>query len=55
MVLGYREQWIYWLILDVSSVALAIRAGSLVMTAQFIFWTLNCIYGFVNWTKLSRG
>lgn len=25
MVLGYREQWIYWLILDVASVALAWR------------------------------
>lgn len=54
MVLGFREQWIYWLILDVGSVVLAIRAGSLIMTAQFIFWTLNCIYGFVNWTKLSN-
>lgn len=53
MVLGFREQWIYWMILDVGSVVLAIRAGSMVMTAQFIFWTLNCIYGFVNWTKLS--
>lgn len=55
MVLGYREQWIYWLILDVFSVILAIRAGSMVMTAQFIFWTLNCVYGYVNWTRLSRG
>ena len=55
MVLGFREQWIYWLILDVGSIALAIRAGSLVMTAQFIFWTLNCIYGYVNWSRLSRG
>lgn len=54
MVLGFREQWIYWMILDVGSVVLAIRAGSLVMTAQFIFWTLNCIYGFVTWTRLSK-
>lgn len=55
MVLGFREQWIYWLILDVFSVVLAIRAGSLVMTAQFVFWTLNCIYGYINWTRLSKG
>lgn len=27
MVLGYREQWIYWLILDVFSIILAFRAG----------------------------
>lgn len=54
MVLGYREQWIYWLILDVCSVALAARAGSPVMVAQFIFWTFNCIYGFVKWTKSAK-
>jgi nicotinamide mononucleotide transporter len=51
MVLGFREQWIYWLILDIGSVVLAIRAGSWVMTAQFVFWCLNCIYGFVLWHK----
>lgn len=51
MVLGFREQWIYWLILDIGSVVLAIRAGSWVMTSQFIFWVINCIYGFALWHK----
>ena len=51
MVLGYREQWIYWLILDIGSVVLAFRAGSWVMTAQFVFWVLNCFYAWVKWTK----
>lgn len=55
MVLGFREQWIYWMILDLGSIFLAARAGSLIMTAQFIFWTLNCIYGLVTWTRLSKG
>lgn len=54
MVLGYREQWIYWLILDVCSILLAIRAGSMIMTAQFIFWSINCVYGFWKWSKLSK-
>lgn len=54
MVLGFREQWIYWFILDVGSIVLALRAGSLVMTAQFVFWTLNCVYGFVKWTKSAK-
>lgn len=54
MVLGYREQWVYWFILDVGSVVLAIRAGSWVMTAQFVFWTLNCVYGYWMWTKSNR-
>lgn len=51
MILGFREQWIYWLILDIGSVVLAIRAGSWVMTAQFVFWCINCIYGFILWHK----
>ena len=54
MVLGYREQWIYWCILDVGSVVLALRAGSWVMTAQFVFWTINTIYGFLLWTKSAK-
>ncbi len=51
MVLGYAEQWIYWLILDIGSVVLAARAGSWVMTAQFIFWCINCVYGYILWRK----
>ena len=51
MVLGFREQWIYWLILDIGSVVLAIRAGSWVMISQFIFWCANCIYGLIKWHK----
>lgn len=55
MVTGYREQWVYWFILDVWSIVLSVRAGSMVMAAQFIFWTLNCIYGYVKWSKLAKG
>jgi nicotinamide mononucleotide transporter PnuC len=54
MVLGYREQYIYWFILDSFSIILAIRAGSWVMTAQFIFWTLNCFYAGYKWYKSSN-
>lgn len=54
MVTGYREQWMYWMILDVGSIFLAIRAGSWVMAAQFIFWTLNCVYGYIKWSKSTK-
>lgn len=54
MVLGFCEQWIYWFILDVGSIVLAARAGSPVMVAQFIFWTMNCVYGYVKWVKSSK-
>lgn len=54
MVLGFREQWIYWLILDIGSVVLAIRAGSWVMTFQFVFWVINCIYAWYKWTTSAN-
>lgn len=54
LVIGYREQWIYWFILDFSSIFLAARAGSLIMTVQFIFWSINTIYGFISWYKSSK-
>ena len=53
LVLGFAEQWFYWFILDFSSIFLAIRAGSIIMTVQFLFWTLNTIYGIVSWYRYS--
>jgi len=53
MVLGFAENWAYWFVLDVGSIILAARAGSWVMMAQFVFWTANCVYGFVNWMRFS--
>lgn len=54
MVLAYREQWYIWLFIDILYVLLWIRADNYSMTAQYIFWCINCVYGFVHWTKQSR-
>lgn len=51
MILRYRESWFYWLIIDVGSVVMWAIAGDWCMTAQFVFWTLNCIYGYYKWSK----
>lgn len=51
MVAGYREQWLHWLIIDVASVIMFIMVGNWMMVAMFIFWTLNCVYGWYKWTK----
>ena len=51
MVLGYREQWLHWLIIDIASVIMFIMVGNWVMVAMFVFWTINCIYGWYKWTK----
>lgn len=51
MVLGYREQWLHWLIIDIASVIMFAVIGNWMMVAMFTFWTLNCIYGWYKWTK----
>ena len=49
MMLGYKEQWILWLALDIFCIILFAIVGEWCMVAQYIFWTINCIYGIINW------
>ena len=49
MILTYREQWYFWLIIDVASIYMWVVAGNWCMVAQFVFWTANCLYGLKNW------
>ena len=52
MVLAYREQWYLWLVVDVLAVVMWLRAENYCMAAQYAFWCANCIYGYIQWTKL---
>jgi len=49
MIAGYREQWRYWIIVDVSSIVMWAIIGNPFMVVQFSLWTLNCIYGMYKW------
>ncbi len=51
MILAYREQWYIWLFIDLLYVVLWLRAGDYCLTAQYLFWCINCVYGYVQWTK----
>jgi nicotinamide mononucleotide transporter len=53
MVRRYREQWIWWLIIDIFCIKMWFVAGNWTMVAMYVAWTINCIYGWVNWTKES--
>ena len=53
MILVYREHWFIWLAVDILSVALWLRAGDYCMTAQYLFWCLNCLYGLRRWKNLT--
>ena len=54
MVKRYREQWIWWLVIDVLCIKLWFVAGNWSMVAMYIAWTINCIYGWYNWSKLEK-
>lgn len=49
LVLRFREQWILWFILDVLCIALWAKDGNWCLMTQYIFWSINCIYGFFYW------
>ena len=50
LMLCYREQWIFWIIIDVASIFMWAIADNWIMVVQYIFWTINCIYGLKKWT-----
>ena len=51
LMFRYREQWIMWLVVDVATLILWISIGNIFMVAQYVFWIMNCIYGFIKWSK----
>lgn len=53
MVKRYREQWLWWLIIDLLCIKMWFVAGNWSMVAMYIVWTVNCIYGWMNWTHLN--
>ena len=49
MITRYREQWIFWLAVDIASIVLWASIGNFYMVIQYVFWTLNCFYGYYKW------
>ena len=54
MIKRYKEQWIWWLLIDVLCIKMWFVAGNWSMVAMYIAWTINCIYGWHNWSKLNK-
>ena len=54
MVFRYREQWIWWLIIDLLCIKMWFVAGNWSMVAMYVAWTINTIYGWYNWSKLNK-
>ena len=54
MVWRFREQWIVWLVIDLTCLVMFTILGQWSMVAMYIAWTANCIYGWINWSKLNK-
>lgn len=54
MVRRYREQWIWWIVIDLLCIKMWFVAGNWSMVAMYAAWTANCIYGWYNWSKLNK-
>lgn len=54
MVRRYKEQWLWWFVIDVLCLKMWFVADNWCMVAMYIGWTLNCIYGWYNWSKLNN-
>ena len=49
LILRFREQWILWFILDILCVVLWAIDCNWCLMVQYIFWTINCVYGYYCW------
>lgn len=54
MVRRYREQWVWWVLIDLLCIKMWWVAGNWSMVVMYIVWTINCIYGWLNWSKLNK-
>ena len=49
MITRYREQWIFWLAVDIASIVLWASIGNYYMVIHYVFWTSHCFYGYYKW------
>lgn len=57
MVYRFREQWIGWLVLNAVQIYLwstVEGGGNMAIMAMYLGFIANSVYGWYNWTKLSR-
>ncbi|MBQ5332180.1 MAG: nicotinamide mononucleotide transporter [Oscillospiraceae bacterium] len=54
MVMRYREQWLLWIIVDTVTVIMWAGKGDPIMTTMWAVYLLNAVYGYVNWSRMSR-
>ena len=54
MIKRYKEQWLWWVVIDLICIKMWFVAGNWSMVVMYVGWTANCIYGWYNWSKLNK-
>lgn len=54
MIWRYREQWLWWVVIDVICLIMWFNVGNWSMVVMYIAWTINALYGWYNWSKLNK-
>lgn len=54
MVWRYREQWLVWIVIDLTCLVMFIILGQWSMVAMYIAWTINAFYGWHNWSLANK-
>lgn len=58
-VTRYREQWLVWILVNIVSIVMWVMLlntpeGSVTMIVMWTAYLFNSIYGYINWSKLSK-
>lgn len=53
MILRFTEQWILWFFLDLLCIILWAKDGNWCLVSQYVFWTINTIYGYKTWKNIK--
>lgn len=54
MIWRFREQWIVWIVIDLTCLAMFVMLQQWSMAAMYVAWTVNAVYGWYNWSKLNH-
>ena len=54
MMLRYKENWILWFIKDIICIVMWASIENWFMVVQYVFWTINCVYGFILWGRKNQ-
>ena len=54
MIKGYKEQWCWWMVLNILCLIMWINVSNYSMVCMYISCIINCIYGWVNYSNVAK-